>query len=243
MRQLLVFYTLSVFLYSCKKTTVLNDLSRENLKGKVLSVKMFSLDSTGVDKKLIEERFYNPSGNLTETKTYDNNGSIRKSATYSYTDKEATVKENTSYNYSSYEKWKFDEKGNCIEKNMYDLEGKSLGRWVVFFDKKNKDTAAIYYLDGAIYRRWVYKYDDLGNQIEALAYMPEGYVLNSYTWKYNKEKDQIEQMSYDGKGNLYVNETFTSLFEYDTKGNWVREVRKYMRGDKKFITERLISYY
>ena len=89
----------------------------------------------------------------------------------------------------------------------------------------------------------MYKYDDLGNQIEALAYMPEGYVLNSYTWKYNKEKDQIEQMSYDGKGNLYVNETFTSLFEYDTKGNWVREVRKYMRGDKKFITERLISYY
>jgi len=47
--------------------------------------------------------------------------------------------------------------------NMYDLEGKSLGKWVMYFDKANQDTTAIYYLDGKLNRKWIYKYDNSGN--------------------------------------------------------------------------------
>ena len=125
-------------LVSCNQSEKKNDLTEENLKGKVKSITentYEAVDKFGqiekgdvlVDSSAVytdDGRFkiYNEKGNKIEENYYNSNGSLIYKTTY-----------------------KYDEKGNNIEKNNYDSNGRLDSKYTYEYDKNNNWTQRIEY--------------------------------------------------------------------------------------------------
>ena len=106
-----------------------NDLTEENLKGKVKSIKETTykaVDKFGQIKKgnVLNNYFtiYNKKGNTIEGNEYYSDGSLNYKTTYKYDEKGNKIEKNIDgsvdrlgYKYT----YKYDEKGNTIEQNIY----------------------------------------------------------------------------------------------------------------------------
>ena len=119
-------------LVSCKQSEKKNDLTEENLKGKVKSIKETpyeAVDKFGQIEKgnvLYDDgtsfTIYNEKGNIIEENYYDSDGNLSSKDTYEY-----------------------DENGNNIEKNNYDSNGKLDSKYTYEYDKNNNWTQRIEY--------------------------------------------------------------------------------------------------
>jgi len=125
-------------LVSCNQSEKKNDLTEENLKGKVKSITentYEAVDKFGQIEKgdvLVDSsavytddghfKIYNEKGNKIEENYYNSNGSLIYKNTY-----------------------KYDEKGNNIEKNNYDSNGRLDSKHTYEYDKNNNWTQRIEY--------------------------------------------------------------------------------------------------
>lgn len=152
----------------------------------------------------------------------------------------------------------YDDHGRNIE-NIYDNTGSGLsGRFAKYrvvnvFDSLGRIVESTNQgMDGSIFHKNTYTYDDRGQQIEARSYIAnvEGVlILNSRVgYGYDNQGQRIEMVrynlagvvvsrtvySYDDKGNMIsvitynADGTFRSRgvmsYEYDSRGNWLRRV-------------------
>ena len=194
-------------LVSCNQSEKKNDLTEENLKGKVKSITentYEAVDKFGqiekgdviVDSSAVytdDGRFkiYNEKGNKIEENYYNSNGRLYSKTTY-----------------------KYDEKGNMIEDNFYDSD------------------------DGSLIYKNTYKYDEKGNKIEEYHYDEDGKFNYKYTYKYDEKGNIIEENHYDSNGRLDSKYTY----EYDKNNNWIQRI-EYKNTIPHRITERIIEYY
>ena len=194
-------------LVSCNQSEKKNDLTEENLKGKVKSITentYEAVDKFGqiekgdilVDSSAVytdDGRFkiYNEKGNKIEENYYNSNGRLYSKTTY-----------------------KYDEKGNMIEDNFYDSD------------------------DGSLIYKNTYKYDEKGNKIEEYHYDEDGKFNYKYTYKYDEKGNNIEKNNYDSNGRLDSKYTY----EYDKNNNWTQRI-EYKNTIPHRITERIIEYY
>ena len=194
-------------LVSCNQSEKKNDLTEENLKGKVKSITentYEAVDKFGqiekgdilVDSSAVytdDGRFkiYNEKGNKIEENYYNSNGRLYSKTTY-----------------------KYDEKGNMIEDNFYDSD------------------------DGSLIYKNTYKYDEKGNKIEEYHYDEDGKFNYKYTYKYDEKGNIIEENHYDSNGRLDSKYTY----EYDKNNNWTQRI-EYKNTIPHRITERIIEYY
>ena len=127
-----------LYLVSCNQSEKKNDLTEENLKGKVKSITentYEAVDKFGqiekgnvlVDSSAVytdDGRFkiYNEKGNKIEENYYNSNGRLIYKNTY-----------------------KYDEKGNIIEENHYDSNGRLDSKYTYEYDKNNNWTQRIEY--------------------------------------------------------------------------------------------------
>ena len=125
-------------LVSCNQSEKKNDLTEENLKGKVKSITentYEAVDKFGQIEKgdiLVDSsavytddghfKIYNEKGNKIEENYYNSNGRLYSKTTY-----------------------KYDEKGNNIEKNNYDSNGRLDSKHTYEYDKNNNWTQRIEY--------------------------------------------------------------------------------------------------
>ena len=127
-----------------KKSEKKNDLTEENLKGKVKSIKETTYEA--VDKfGQIEKgdalnnyfNIYNEKGNKIEDNSYDSDGNLSSKDTYEY-----------------------DEKGNNIERNWYDSDGRLGYKLIYKYDEKGNNIEENWYdSDGSLYEKHTYKYE------------------------------------------------------------------------------------
>ena len=194
-------------LVSCNQSEKKNDLTEENLKGKVKSitentyeaVEKFGqiekgdvlVDSSAVYTDDGHFKIYNEKGNKIEENYYNSNGRLYSKTTY-----------------------KYDEKGNMIEDNFYDSN------------------------DGSLIYKNTYKYDEKGNKIEEYHYDEDGKFNYKYTYKYDEKGNNIEKNNYDSNGRLDSKYTY----EYDKNNNWTQRI-EYKNTIPHRITERIIEYY
>ena len=194
-------------LVSCNQSEKKNDLTEENLKGKVKSIKETTYEAVDkfgqiekgdilVDSSAVytdDGRFkiYNEKGNKIEENYYNSNGRLYSKTTY-----------------------KYDEKGNMIEDNFYDSD------------------------DGSLIYKNTYKYDKKGNKIEEYHYDEDGKFNYKYTYKYDEKGNIIEENHYDSNGRLDSKYTY----EYDKNNNWTQRI-EYKNTIPHRITERIIEYY
>ena len=178
-------------LVSCNQSEKKNDLTEENLKGKVKSitentyeaVEKFGqiekgdvlVDSSAVYTDDGRFKIYNEKGNKIEENYYNSNGSLIYKNTYKYDEKGNKIEENY-YNSNGrlYSKttYKYDEKGNMIEDNFYDSD------------------------DGSLIYKNTYKYDEKGNIIEENHYDSNGRLDSKYTYEYDKNNNWTQRIEY-----------------------------------------------
>ena len=178
-------------LVSCNQSEKKNDLTEENLKGKVKSitentyeaVEKFGqiekgdvlVDSSAVYTDDGHFKIYNEKGNKIEENYYNSNGSLIYKNTYKYDEKGNKIEENY-YNSNGrlYSKttYKYDEKGNMIEDNFYDSD------------------------DGSLIYKNTYKYDEKGNNIEKNNYDSNGRLDSKYTYEYDKNNNWTQRIEY-----------------------------------------------
>ena len=111
--------------------------------------------------------------------------------------------------------FKYDEKGNEIERNRYNS-------------------------DGSLRSKYTFKYDEKGNKIEYNSYNSDGSLLSKYTYKYDEKGNEIEYNSYNSDGS--IDEETTYKYEFDKFDNWIKKV-SLEKDNPLTVIERLIEYY
>ena len=231
----IILATLSVLcLVSCnqleKKTEKKNDLTEENLKGKVKSIKETPYDAIEKFGQLEKGdvsysvffpssfTIYNEKGNKIEVNGYNPDGSLYSKTTY-----------------------KYDEKGNKIEQNKYNSNGSLDYKSTYKYDEKGSNIEENRYnSDGSLIVKYTYKYDEKGNIIEVNGNHPDGSFLSKSTFKYDKKGNKIEEnINY---ATDWLDSKSTYKYEYDKNNNWIQQV-EYKNNKPIQITERIIEYY
>ncbi len=232
----IILATLSVlYLVSYGQSKKKNDLTEENLKGKVKSIKETTYEA--VDKfgqiekgNVFYDRFsllfnspftiiYNEKGNKIEKNYYNSDGSLKSKTTY-----------------------KYDEKGNNIEENIYGSDGSLKSKTTYKYDKKgNNIEENTYDSDSRLNFKATYKYNEKGNIIEKNYYDSDGRLNFKATYKYDKKGNNIEYNICYSDGSLDKT-TYKYKYEYDKNNNWTQQVT-YENNKPTQITERIIEYY
>jgi hypothetical protein len=139
--------------------------------------------------------------------------------------------------------FKYDEKGNLIERNEYNSDNSLKIKTTYKYDEKgNRIGLNQYNSAGSLNSKETYKYDEKGNRIELNWYISDGSL---YTCKYDEKGNWIEGNFYNSNGSLY--RRGIAEYKYDNKGNWI-ELNSYKEKSGKAkeadeITERKIEYY
>ena len=121
----------------------------------------------------------------------------------------------------SLRKFKYDDKGNNIEINLYNKEGELQFLYKNEYDEEGNQ------LEYAEYKMpeekldflWKYKYDEWGNQIELARYNNNGELDFLRKYKYDEWGNQIESARYNNNGEL----EYILKGTYDEMGNIIEE--------------------
>ena len=136
----------------------------------------------------------------------------------------------------------------AVEKFGEVVKGDALGGFgnlqITFNEKGNKLEENSFNLDGSLFSKYTYKYDDKGNKLEENFFNSDGSLSSKYTYKYDDKGNQIEENSFNSDGNL--DDKYTYKYTYDQQGNWIQRIAyKVKNGVEKpsQIVERTIEYY
>ena len=134
----------------------------------------------------------------------------------------------------------YNEKGNKIEENYYNSNGRLYSKTTYKYDEKGNMIEDNFYDsdDGSLIYKNTYKYDEKGNKIEEYHYDEDGKFNYKYTYKYDEKGNNIEKNNYDSNGRLDSKHTY----EYDKNNNWTQRI-EYKNTIPHRITERIIEYY
>ena len=230
-----------------------NDWQKEELKGKVKSIKEIQYrawDTTGMLEKgeiwYNGYRIYNEKGNLIEKNEYKANDSLRSKTIYKY-DNNGKKTEWTYYTYdNSIEIMlnnKYDKKGNCIEVNNYYSNGSLKYKQIYKYDNKgNKIEYEDYYPDSSMCSKTIYKYFDKGRREEIFDYNSDDSFENKAIYLYDEKGNYVEEQIYNSDGSYRNKLIFKD--EFDANGNWIKQVSYWGKSNEpEEISEREIIYY
>lgn len=198
---------------------------------KTLSKNVFKYDENG---NMIELSNYKADGKLNSTvkSTYDANGKLIKEETFLGDGKIDLVSA-----------IKTDAKGNKIEQEDVRPMGNILFnyKYQYKYDEKGQQIERVAYRgNGSLLFKYVFKYDDNGNRTEWIQTNSDNNIIGKVIYKYNEKNNLTEQTEYSGDAN--VKAKFTYSYEFDKKGNWIRQ-KKMQDGKVVEVKERDIKYY
>ncbi|CEN52128.1 conserved exported hypothetical protein [Capnocytophaga canimorsus] len=158
MKKIILLVITAISLIGCNLNKENNDWKRDNLKGKVKSVRetpyyvveKFGEIQKGRIKSFITSYIYNEQGNLIEANRYNSDGNLYGKWTY-----------------------KYDTNGNRIEANSYNSDGSLSGKTAFKYDTNgNRIEANRYNSDGSLYATdiYTYEYDKYGNWVKRIMY-------------------------------------------------------------------------
>ena len=139
---------------------------------------------------------------------------------------------------------KTDAKGNKIEQQDTRQNSNSpLFNFKYYFkyDEKGQQIERTAYRgNGTFLFRYSFKYDDNGNRTEWIQVASDSTVTGKVVYKYDDKNNLIEESDYE-KGNS-LKATYTYTYDFDKKGNWIRQTKLQNKTPIE-IRERQISYH
>lgn len=259
----LIIITFLLF-FSCNNSNkVKNDIERRNLNGKVKSITENSYQAVEKFGEIVkgekivdfvnkENRItsFNEKGYLTEdtslfhikykynkqNKIIEENYGEGMKMFYKYNDKGFILEENQYQNKDLVQKTKCicDKKGNVIERNYYEGNGKFRSKEKITF-KDNEYVSKSYNADGTL--EYSSKSDKNGNEIESIHYDSYGNIENKWIYKYDENNQKIEFI--DSTINIVTTYKYLKL---DSNRNWTQQIE--FENDYPIkIIERKIEYF
>ena len=198
---------------------------------KAVSKNVFKYDANG---NMTELSNYKADGKLNSTikSTYDANGILIK--------EETLLGDGTVDLVSSI---KTDAKGNKIEQQDVRPKGELLFNYKYYYkydEKGQQIERAAYRGNGSLLFKYSFKYDDNGNKTEWIQTGPDNNIVGKVIYKYDKKNKLAEETQLNQSGNVKV--AYTYSYDLDNKGNWIRQ-KKMQDGKVIEIKERQIKYY
>ena len=164
------------------------ELTSYDPKGKMIS----NLKSTYVDGKITKEETILANGLV------DVSSEIKTDAKGNRVEQRDTKTDAVSPLFNFTQLYKYDEKGQMIERTS--LRG-----------------------NGTLMYRYLFKYDDKGNRVEWIQIGANGLMVGRVTYKFDEKNNLVEEISHDS--NNIPKATYTYTYEFDKKGNWTRRTK------------------
>ncbi|MDP8080057.1 hypothetical protein [Phocoenobacter skyensis] len=148
----------------------------------------------------------------------------------------------------------FDNKGNLLEKTVYDELNQPIFEEYYQYDNNGNKIAEHRYINGNINNGVSYKYNTNRDNIEEIQYL-NSHILTKITRKYDINHNKIEENTYNVKGgldykygyvydinnnliqkNIYRNNgslEYKEIYQYDKNGNQINKKVVYTEGESK----------
>jgi len=159
---------------------------------------------------------YNENGKLISKKKFNSQGKLQYETSYIYNKKDQLTTQQKlipSINYSMKEDYKYDAKGNMIERI-----------------KKTRIGSP----------KEVFAYNQKNLPIKKSEYNALGELFSIITYQYNEQGDKTSLKKEDNTGKVTYYEAYT--YQYDSKNNWTEKI-SYEMDKKVSIENRTIEYY
>lgn len=226
-----------------------SDAIVQRLKGKVQTMTETVYPGKNVKKFSLKNMFkYDENGNRLELTNYKPDGSVNSIVRTAYDSSGKVVSEETILADGTIDTKsvvKTDENGNRVEQN--DIKQKSKGnnnfnrKYLYRYDAKAHMLEWLAYQgNGNFFFKYNFTYDPNGNRTEWLQLTQTNALIGKVEYKYDDKNNIIGENKYKGDGTLTESSTFT--YEFDKKGNWVRQ-EKIQNGAVVEVRERVYKYY
>lgn len=200
---------------------------REKLSGTVKSVESYLVEFLSKDGAIIEQKrpwitnSFSVEGKLAERIVYTPDGRVNKDV-YIYNRKGENIECRTYYSdFKDKNKIRvqtynhtFDERGNLLERKVFEHEGNLSARFVYEYDERgNEIEYRNYYHTGALGGKIISAYNDNGDLLSRISYTGDNTLAGKNLYVVNDKGQKIEQT-------IYIGETlrYKILFKYDEKG-------------------------
>ncbi len=184
---------------------------------------------------------YNDKGHKLSERSYIHGDECFHYQGYTY-DKEGRLIEHI-YGRSWRDTFKYDTKGNMIERCSYDVGKPNVLNWksIYAYDTEGHKISEFSYDNkGKCYKKKLWYYNNQGHLDRVLVSGADGSLIEREVYRYNKMGDVISYTDYNAVEEKSYN--YTCEYAYDKQGNWIKEVQ-YFNGVAERITEAVIIYY
>ncbi len=115
----------------------------------------------------------------------------------------------------------FNRAGNKVEENFYRIDGNMWSKSVFSYDQNRKKIEEIVYrADRALWYTKITRFDNAGHIVEEEMFKPDNSLGAKMAFVYDESGNKIEERRYTGDGKLSVR----SIFRYDKNRNKVEEI-------------------
>lgn len=244
----IIILLLSLYLIACNSHKTKNNLSIENLKGHVKSIKENTFTAVVRLGAIVKDKTqspiklwkYNESGNTTEVNFLNQDSTIFYTTNFTHNEKGNVIEGKDGYSKS--ESYHYDLNGNIDEIIYYKTDSTIRSKSTMRFDKKGNQIEEFHFgADGNLSEKLINKFDEKGSNIEMLVYSPDGSFNSRYTFKYDAQKNKTEEIGYDTDGSILKKSVF-KYENFDKAGNWLMQTT-ILDGKPISIIEREFEYY
>lgn len=226
-----------------------SDAAAQRLKGTVQTMTETAYPGENAKVFSLKNMFkYDKNGNRLELVNYKPDGSVNSIVRSAYDSAGKVVSEETILADGTVDTKtviKTDEKGNRVEQN--DIKQNSKGNLLSnrkYLYRYDADAHMVewhaYQGNGNFFFRYTFTYDANGNRTEWSQLTQTDQLIGKVAYKYDEKNNIIEETKYKGDGTLIETSTFT--YEFDKKGNWVRQ-KKIQNGAVVEVRERVYKYF
>lgn len=219
--------TFLIFNCACSAENKDSDWAKSNLNGKIKSVKESHYRAEkqpGNTEENFESRggfetVFNMQGYKMSYTSHESDGRISSKSLYKYDDKNNLIEEELYYGdeLSFRELYTYDDKSNLIEKTTLDSDGKlSLRQLYKNNDSGNKIEERHHNNEDVFYNKLVFEYDERNNLIEENRYDADDIHCIKINYKYDDTGNMIEEDFHALLNNMF---DYKNQFKYDKKGN------------------------
>lgn len=182
-----------------------------------------------------------------EVWTYDHNLRGKKSTILKYDNKGRVISEEDNYADSTKDQnfiysYRVDSKDSVIERKKTDQKSHKVYLDEYSYDAHGYIKEYSFYDNGHLISSYVYVNDERGNHLKSthISNSLNGSVTLNTTMKYDAYNNCIEY-KYNNKA-ARLNGTKTTEYQYDSRGNWIKETIT-NNGFRESVSTRVIEYY